>query len=362
MKRRYLITGAQGLIGRYLTARILEAEEDSAVLGVGRSTRIDGFFTHAFPVSGEQRRAPMPADLLASFDERYWYRSLSLLETGSLQDLIQDFQPDCIFHLATALSSASERDLLETNVEGTASLMNAMCDSQAKTLLVVGSSGSVYGEASSLPISESHPCRPADLYGVTKLTAEHVARVKAARANVPFVIARIFNVVGPGQAESHVCGRFAAQLAAIAGSRRTLDVGPLGATRDFIDARDVAAALFLLARRGERSGTYNVATGRETAIHFILSELIRISALETQVEIVRQSDRPTGVTRQVADVSRLQRLGFVPRFSIEDSLRDLLRYHQELRQPASSSTSSGSDSSGGLEGSKRRSVQVPRFA
>ena len=57
MKRRYLITGAQGLVGRYLTARILELEKGAQVLGIGRSQRTDGFFTHAISIDGGQRYA-----------------------------------------------------------------------------------------------------------------------------------------------------------------------------------------------------------------------------------------------------------------------------------------------------------------
>ena len=63
---------------------------------------------------------------------------------------------------------------------------------------------------------------------VTKLTAEHLVRVKAERAGVPFAIARIFNIVGPGQTESHACGRFASQLASLADAQGgTLEVGSL---------------------------------------------------------------------------------------------------------------------------------------
>src|SRR4051812_26388420 len=138
MMRRYLITGAQGLVGRYLTARILATQRDAEVIGIGRSSRVDGFFTHTIRAGGEPRPAPIPADLLAGFGERYRYRRLSLLETQALRDLVRDFRPDCIFHLASALHSAPERDLFGINVEGTASLMGAACDSP-ETLLVAGS-------------------------------------------------------------------------------------------------------------------------------------------------------------------------------------------------------------------------------
>src|SRR5205823_8387016 len=58
MTRRYLITGAQGLVGRYLTARILDMEPESEVVGIGRSANADGFFTHSIPTYAGQGRAP----------------------------------------------------------------------------------------------------------------------------------------------------------------------------------------------------------------------------------------------------------------------------------------------------------------
>lgn len=323
MMRRYLITGAQGLIGRYLTARILEREPEAQVLGIGRSARLDGFFAHA------GGRAPMPPRLVACFNERFRYQPVSLRDTGALRDLFGSFQPHRIFHLASALHSAPERDLFETNVEGTASLMEAA--SASRPMVILGSSASVYGEPAVLPIPESHPCRPGDLYGVSKLTAEHLVRVKAERAGVPFVIARIFNVVGPGQTESHVCGRFAAQLASLADlPGRTLEVGPLEGTRDFVDARDVAAALLLLAHDGERGAIYNVGSGRETSVRTVLSELIRISALGARIEIAQRDGHSRGVTRHAADVSKLRALGFEPAYPIAQSLEDLFDYSRSL--------------------------------
>lgn len=321
-----MITGAQGLVGRYLTAHILGLEKESAVVGIGRSGNVPGFFTHA---NRGHERSPLPPDLLARFDGRYRYQRLSLHDTAGLRELIRELRPHCVFHLASALHTAPERDLVETNIEGTASLLDAMAGSDA--LAILGSSGSVYGEPLSLPILESHPCNPADMYGITKLAAEHVARIKAARSGLAFMVARIFNIVGPGQDENHVCGRLAAQLASLADSRHPLlEVGPLEPTRDFIDVRDVAAGLLLLAQRGERGGTYNLASGSETPIQFILSELARVSGLNGRIRIARRDDRPAGVPRHFADVSHVRRLGFVPAYSIRDSLADLFRYHEQL--------------------------------
>jgi hypothetical protein len=51
-----------------------------------------------------------------------------------------------------------------------------------------------------------------------------------------------------------------------------------------------------------------------------------MSGLNGRIKIVRQDNRPAGVPRHFADVSRIRRLGFVPAHSIGDSLADLFRY------------------------------------
>jgi nucleoside-diphosphate-sugar epimerase len=137
--------------------------------------------------------------------QRYGYQSVSLDDAGSLRPVILVFRPDCVFHLASALHSAPERELAATNIAGTASLLRAL--EGTGTRLVLGSSASVYGSPGRLPIDEAHPCAPVNAYGTTKLAAEQLA----ARHGAGVVIARVFNVVGPGQSEDHVCGRLASR-------------------------------------------------------------------------------------------------------------------------------------------------------
>jgi GDP-4-dehydro-6-deoxy-D-mannose reductase len=109
-----------------------------------------------------------------------------------------------------------------------------------------------------------------------------------------------------------------------------LEVGPLEPTRDFVDVRDVAAALALLARRGEPFGTYSVTSGRETAIQEIVSGLLRSLPPGADVRICRTQHR-AGVPRHVADISRLERLGFAPAHPLEQSLQDVVGYYRELQ-------------------------------
>ncbi len=300
--RRVLVTGAQGFIGRHLVRRL--AEGGARVLGTGRSPALPGFFTH-FVTS---RRGPVRAPLF--FDADCEYRQVAL---DDLRRTVDEFAPDCVFHLASATHSASEADLRRTNVDGTAALMDAIGSAR----LVLGSSGSVYGAPQRLPVDEEHRCAPESPYGASKLLAEEVARARGRP-----IVARIFNVIGPGQTETHVCGRIASQLAL---GSETLEVGPLHATRDLVDVRDVAEALAMLGERGEPGATYNVASGRECSIEAVVRELIDLSG--AKVRLVQRDGVAAGIARQVADV---RKLGMPARIPLRQSLADLLYYYYRL--------------------------------
>jgi 3-dehydroquinate synthase len=331
--RRILVTGAQGFLGRYLVARLLGAEPGSEVLGLGRSPRLEDCFTHSLQWGASRLQAPLPEDLRdALISPRYHYMSLDLLRQPELTGLLMDFRPHRVFHLASGLRDAAPDHLFRTNVEGTISLIEAIREAGIEPpRLVLGSTGFLYGqvEPDVLPIRESTPCTPIDLYGVSKLAAENASRILARRYELPAIWARIFNLVGPGQEERHFCGRLTSQAAAIAAGLLPplVEVEPLTATRDFLDVRDAASALELLAANGTPGHIYNVASGVESPVAQVFDSIIRHAGLDGRVEIDLKAARPADIPRYVADITRLRSLGFAQAFPLERSLADLLRYY-----------------------------------
>src|SRR5262249_15782580 len=153
------------------------------------------------------------------------------------------------------------RHLFATNVLGAMALIDAIAQAAPHVRIVVlGSTGGVYGIPQALPIAESASCHPIDMYSASKLSSEHATRIVAERLGVPVLWGRVFNLVGPGQDERHVCGKLAARAAAIACGvvEPVVEVGNLEATRDFIDVRDVVRAVALLVTAGQPGQAYNV--------------------------------------------------------------------------------------------------------
>jgi GDP-4-dehydro-6-deoxy-D-mannose reductase len=296
----HLVTGAQGYVGKYLTRELLDRRADAMVVGVGRSAH-----------DGERL-------------ERYAYEQADVLDARRLRDVLARHRPERIFHLAAALRSAHREEIVRINILGTVSLLDAVVSIEGyRPRVVSASSGGVYGalDDDQLPASESAPCIPVDVYGASKLSAEHLGRIIGERHGICVVAARIFNVCGPGQDELHVCGRFAAQLRL---GKDFIRVGNLGATRDFIDVRDVANALAVIGERGICGEAYNVSSGDEMPIAGLLDRMIHISGFSGVVEKDEAPRLVSDVPRHYGDVTRLRELGFAPRHRIEDTLRDLI--------------------------------------
>jgi GDP-4-dehydro-6-deoxy-D-mannose reductase len=95
-----------------------------------------------------------------------------------------------------------------------------------------------------------------------------------------------------------------------------------------MDVRDAAAALALLARRGQPGRAYNVASGVEVPVRQVLDTLVRRSGVAAAVKEDRDGP-PPGEPRHVAGTDRLRALGFAPAYPLEQTLADLWDYYQE---------------------------------
>jgi len=329
-----LVTGSQGFTARFLVAALLQADPQCAVVGIGRGPQSDTHFTHSVSWGRDRGRAPLPIALETPDKNRYRYYSCSLNDTSELKKIAVSYQPSIVFHLAAALRDDAPTQLIETNVIGTINLLNVLGMLSDRPKLVLGSSGSVYGGSNSPCCRENDCCSPTEPYAVSKLASENCAKVLASSLKLDLVIARMFNISGPGQEERHVCGRFAAQsVAVLAGmSEPKIEVGDLTPSRDFIDVRDVAEALVALARFGSAGVTYNVASGVECTIGTILEKILKIAGVYDRVKVEQRYARRHDVSRQCADVGLLRSLGYRSQYTIDATLHDVVDYYKALVQ------------------------------
>lgn len=108
---------------------------------------------------------------------------------------------DYLFHLAAEKHNQSKDDptrVLRANVEGTAALFQAACQAKVKKILFT-SSLYAYGRLAGPPMVESETPLPSTVYGISKLTGEHLLAFFGKQYGVDFVSLRYFFVYGPRQ-------------------------------------------------------------------------------------------------------------------------------------------------------------------
>lgn len=349
--QRIFITNAQGFIERYLIGCVLQQYPQITVLGVGRSRQQQHCFSHTVSRDGIQVQAPLP-QALSTIDlcPNYSYRPVDTQDKGSLRSILSEFQPDLVIHLGTSSPDSRSADgfsntVLTNTVNAAIVLLEAIAECQlnpAKILL--GSTNAVYGTPAIVPIPEDAPLMPVDLYGASARATEEMTRLFAALHHLPVVWARLFQVLGPGQSEDSIIGTCLQQIMDPAATLATLPTASFPATQDFIDVRDVAKALLLLAKDGQDGQIYNVGSGQEIPIEQAFQQALSLNQLSqedvtsrylmTQPGEVKQS----GFTsRSCAEISRLSQLGFSPQYSLQQSLNDILHYYYDLNSLNSAS-------------------------
>jgi GDP-4-dehydro-6-deoxy-D-mannose reductase len=329
--KRFFVTGAQGFVGRYLVAHLLHSNPQAQIFGIGRSAPQSKSFTHPIRWNGRAVPAPIPMQFRSDLDQRYQYRTLDVHDRPGLAKALRAFEPDAIIHLASGLREDPPGRLFRTNVEGTIDLLEVLRELALPVKSVIlGSTGGVYGAQAILPINEEAPCNPLDYYSISKLAAEQASWVLARHRGLPIIQARMFNLVGPGQAERHVCGHFVSQALPIAEglARPVIEAESLDTTRDFIDVRDVASALVLVAQLGTPGSAYNIASGHEVAIRTILNSVLQAAGLEGRVRIRQSYRRASDIPRHFASIDRLRSLRFECRYPLQESIADVLAYYQ----------------------------------
>jgi GDP-4-dehydro-6-deoxy-D-mannose reductase len=293
------ITGINGFVGSRLARHLIE-----------RGDRVSGSYLGKVDLRGVEL-----------------YQA-DLLEVEELKRAIEAADPDAIVNLA-GLSSignswkeAKMPAYFWVNLVGTENLLAAA----AGRKVIIASSADVYGQVppEKQPISEAQPVSPRSPYALTKAASERLA---LAYGNA--VVARSFNLIGPGQAEGFMLPDFALQLAAIARGKgeAVLRVGNLTARRDFVHVDDGAEAYRLLAEKGEPGSVYNIASGQASSIDEILHNLMTISGVSAPIEIAPEKFHKADLPLLTGDASRLRALGWEPQRTLDDAVMDLWREH-----------------------------------
>ena len=215
---------------------------------------------------------------------------------------------DCrvVFHLA-ALVDARGKDkdeMFKINFTGAKNVFSAAIKNRCK--IIFTSTAAVYGDA--YLAKEDTPCKPLSYYGRSKLESEKLLDKNS-------FIVRLFNVYGPG-----------GKVAMNSFCKNVIENKPVNIygdgkqTRDFVYVSDVVEALILGMRN---NGIYNVGSGTEITVKELIEKIEKISGEKAKLNYLPANKQEIKKSR--ADITRIKKLGWKPKVSLEEGIRNILK-------------------------------------
>jgi GDPmannose 4,6-dehydratase len=254
--------------------------------------------------------------------------------------------------------------------------------------------GSIFPEPQipEIPIKETNPLRPMSPYAVSKVFGDHLTRNYFHTYGVKTVVSRAFNHEGAGRGLMFVTAVITRQVANLSKDpHSSIEIGNVNSFRDWSHINDIVRGYAILAKRGRYGDVYNQGTMKTTSVlSFILMSIekagYRVASVETfhggkvvrepqepdntpifgiafektkldqillsgELEYTLQDEgirvntdrgtipvrfdtarfRPSEVPILLADIRKIQEIGFSPECTVEDIVRDQLAYFKEYQ-------------------------------
>ena len=307
-----LSTGGAGFIGSHLAERLLDDGHHVAViddLSTGSIVNIDHLKPHP----------------------RFGYEIDSIFNEAALAEQVD--RCDAVVHLAAAVGVRLIVDApvrtIETNVHGTEVVLRHAAKKQKRVL--IASTSEVYGKRTVVPFREDadlllgSPHQHRWAYACSKAIDEFLGLAYWKEKQVPVVVVRLFNTVGPRQTGRYgmVIPTFVRQ--ALAGEPLTV-FGDGSQTRSFADVGDVVGALVgLLGEPRAVGDVFNIGNPEEISILALAGLVKEAAGSASEIVTIPYGEAYEAgfedMPRRVPDIGKIRELiGWTPRLKLADIL------------------------------------------
>jgi UDP-glucose 4-epimerase len=307
--KRILVTGGAGFIGSCLVERLAKSGSQVFVL--------------------DNLSSGYESNLLRTKSVTFYHGDVR--DEEAVAKLVK--KSDLVFHLAEFIPNTEkygaghvvkfsvDHPLVEFDVSCRGTLVVLENVRKYSKKLIFTSTAAVYGETDATCINENQPTLPISPYGASKLCAETYLQLYRRIYDLPIVTLRLFNVYGPKQ-RKYVMYDVLRKLAINSSELEILGTGD--EERDFIYVDDVVDALLLVAEREDAIGqVFNVGSGTATKLRNLIKMMLDFLGEEPNL-VFTNSSWKGNLRRLCADVTKLQKLGFSPKYQLQNGLKSLI--------------------------------------
>lgn len=316
--RNVLVTGGAGFIGSHIADKLISNKYKVVVidnLSAGNKSNVN---PKAIFIKGDIR------------DKKLTKRILKKNQIAT------------VFHLAGQPSIINSfknpQEDIDINFLGTINVLLASIECNI-TRFVYASSMTVYGNPTTLPITEATPCIPINYYGVSKYAAERFVHITAAsmqtnKLNVTSF--RMFNVYGPRQSLNNPYqGVLAIFLGNILRGEPITIYGDGKQARDFIFVDDVAETwVKIIENKKSFNKVYNLGNGKKTSVVELAKTLILTCGKDPKTyPIVYEDARPGDQKIIEADITLTKRdLDLKLKYDLKNGLAHTMNWAKEQQR------------------------------
>ena len=239
---------------------------------------------------------------------------------------------DIVYHLAavngTKYFYEIPEKVLEINVKGVFNLMESIKSTNCKRIFFTSSS-EVYGFPSIFPTPENSilsipdPTNPRFSYSSSKIVGETIIINYAKSIGIDYTIGRLHNAYGPKMGFEHVIPEF---IRKIVKKEKFLVNGDGTESRSFCYISDIIEEIKLITNQSNgKNEIFNIGNPVETSINKLILELEKIYG--DKISPVYTKFKNPGTTRRVPDLSKIKKLGYAPKISLNDGLQKTFEWY-----------------------------------
>lgn len=303
---KILVTGGAGFIGSNITDLFIEEGHEVAIvdnLSTGKRENIN------------------PKVKFYEVDMR----------DKKLRDIILDFSPEIISHLAAQIDvRKSVTDPIynaEVNEIGTLNMLEGAVKAKVRKIVFSSTGGALYGEVKEEKgAAEDHPQEPISPYAITKSSIEMYLFAYKVNFGLSYTVLRYGNVYGPRQDPLGEAGVIAIFCGKMLKGEQPMIFGDGKQLRDYIYVRDIAEVNLLALEKGEGK-TYNIGSGIGVSVNELFACLKELMGFEK--EVIYAAPRMGELFRSVLSGEKIKKeLGWEPKIDIKTGLKKTLEWYR----------------------------------